>query len=66
MSPRRMLGPLVYGGLSLLAGLLFLLAASLWSDAGWGQRLGGAAWVAFLSLIILMPVVIPWARRRSS
>jgi len=29
-------------------------------------RLGGAGWVFFLSMIILMPTVIPWVKRRLS
>jgi hypothetical protein len=27
-------------------------------------RLGGSAWVFLLSMIILMPTVTPWLRRR--
>jgi len=42
--------------ISLTAGLAFLLA-TLWGDYTWVARLGGAAWVAFLSLIVLSPIL---------
>ena len=30
----------------------------------WVARIGGSAWVFGLSMIILMPTVTPWLRRR--
>ena len=53
----------IYTGLSLLAGLAFFLAALI-GDYDWVARIGGATWVFMLSMIILMPIVIPWVRER--
>ena len=53
----------IYTGLSLLAGLAFLLITLL-ADYTWVARIGGALWVFGLSMIILMPTVTPWVRGR--
>lgn len=55
---------ILYLGLSFLAALAFVAAAILKGESSWAGRLIGAAWVSLLTVIILMPVVIPWARRR--
>lgn len=49
---------LIYIPVSLGAALLFLLAASLGGDYPLVARIGGTVWVALLSLIVSMPVVI--------
>ena len=54
----------LYLGLSLLAALAFVGLATLRGEASWASRLIGAVWVFLLSAIILMPVVIPWVRKR--
>lgn len=54
----------LYLGLSLLAALGFVGLATLKGEASWAGRLIGAVWVFLLSAIILMPVVIPWVRKR--
>ena len=52
-----------YIGISLIAAGLFVLAATP-SKHTPVERLGGALWVFFLSIIILMPIVIPIVKRR--
>ncbi len=37
----------------------FVLATLLTGDYDWVARLGGASWVFLLSMIILLPIVIP-------
>jgi hypothetical protein len=53
----------IYTGISLAAAVAFLLITILTGDHGWVARLGGAVWVFVLSMIILMPVVIPRVKR---
>ncbi len=52
-----------YTGLSLLAGALFVVA-TLGSKYTAVERFGGAGWVFFLCMIILMPVVTPIVKKR--
>ena len=54
----------IYTGVSLAAALTFLAVTLLTGDYTWVARLGGAAWVFLLSMIILMPTVTPWVRGR--
>ena len=42
----------------------FLAATVLSGDYDWVARLGGAGWVFLLSMIILMPTITPWVKRR--
>lgn len=49
---------------SLLTAGGFLAATTFAGDYTWVARLGGAAWVFLLSMIILMPTVTPWAKGR--
>ena len=42
----------------------FLAATILSGDYDWVARLGGAGWVFLLSMIILMPTITPWVKRR--
>ena len=55
---------LVYTTLSLAAALAFFLVTVLTGDYSWVARVGGAVWVFLLSMIILMPTVTPWVRKR--
>ncbi|MBI2912701.1 MAG: hypothetical protein HYY03_02135 [Chloroflexi bacterium] len=54
----------IYTTVSLAAATAFLLVTLLTGDYTWVARLGGAAWIFLLSMIILMPTVTPWLRRR--
>jgi cytochrome c biogenesis protein CcdA len=55
---------LAYTSLSLLGVLAFLAATTLRGDYDWVARLGGAGWVFLLSMVILMPTVTPWLKKR--
>lgn len=52
----------LYTGVSLAAGLAFLLVTVATGDYSWVSRVGGAVWVFLLALIILMPTVTPLVR----
>ena len=54
---------LIYTGTSLAAAGLFMLATIAGKHTT-VERVGGAGWVFFLSMIILMPVVTPLVKRR--
>ena len=54
---------IIYAGVSLGAAVAFLLITVLTGDYAWVPRLGGAVWVFVLSMIILMPVVIPRVKK---
>jgi hypothetical protein len=54
----------LYTTLSTLAAGVFFAVTLLTGDYSWVARLGGAAWVFGLSMIILMPTVTPWLRKR--
>ena len=54
----------VYTSLSALAAGAFLAVTVLTGDYSWVARAGGSAWVFLLSMIILMPTVTPWLRKR--
>jgi hypothetical protein len=58
------IGALAAGGGSSLAALAFFAAASL-GGYGWVARLGGAGWVFALSMIILLPTLMPLVRERA-
>lgn len=55
---------LIYIPISLGAALLFLLAATLTGDYPLVARIGGTVWVATLSLIVSMPVVISRVKKQ--
>ena len=54
---------LIYLPISFGAALLFLVAANLAGDYPLQARIGGTVWVATLSLIVSMPVVISRVKR---
>ena len=60
----RYISALVYTAISLLGAAAFLAATTLRGDYNWVARLGGAGWVFLLLMIILMPTVTPWVKRR--
>ncbi len=54
---------LIYTGISLaLAGAFFII--TLLGDYNWVTRIGGAAWVFLLAMVILMPIVTPLVKKR--
>ena len=55
---------LVYTTASTLAAGAFFAVTVLTGDYSWVARVGGSAWVFGLSMIILMPTVTPWLRKR--
>ena len=55
---------IIYTSVALLGAGSFLGATTLSGDYDWVARLGGAGWVFLLSMIILMPTVTPWVKRR--
>jgi hypothetical protein len=54
---------LVYTGISLSAAAIFVLA-TLPGKYTAVERFGGATWIFILSMIILMPVIIPMVKKR--
>ena len=55
---------IIYTSIALVGAGSFLAATSLQGDYDWVARLGGAGWVFLLSMIILMPTITPWVKRR--
>ncbi len=51
-------------GIAWLGAGSFLAATTLGGGYDWVARLGGAGWVFLLSMIILMPTITPWVKRR--
>lgn len=58
-----LISAIIYTGISLVAAGLFV-AATLSGKYTSVERFGGAGWVFFLSMIILMPVVTPMVKKR--
>lgn len=58
------LSAVLYTAASLAAAAAFFLVTLLTGDYTWVARAGGSAWVFGLSMIILMPTVTPWLRKR--
>ena len=56
---------LIYIPLSLGSALLFLLVSTLIGDYPLVARVGGTVWVALLSLIVSMPIVITKVKKSS-
>jgi hypothetical protein len=63
MKNPNLISALIYTTISLAAAGLFILA-TLSRDNTAVERFGGAAWVFLLCMIILMPLVIPFVRRK--
>lgn len=56
---------LIYVPISLGLALLFLVVSTLTGNYPFVARIGGTVWVALLSLIVSMPVVISRVKRSS-
>ena len=63
MTPGR-ISVLIYTPVALAAAGLFLAVTILTGEYPWVARIGGAGWVFLLSMIVLMPTVTPWVKRR--
>ena len=63
MTPGR-LSALIYTSVALGAAGLFLAVTILTGEYAWVARIGGAGWVFLLSMIILMPTITPWVKRK--
>ena len=59
-----LISAVVYTMVSVLATGAFFAVTVLTGDYSWVARVGGSAWVFGLSMIVLMPTVTPWLRRR--
>ena len=59
-----LISALVYTTASVLAAGAFFAVTALTGDYSWVARAGGSGWVFLLSMIILMPTVTPWLRKR--
>jgi hypothetical protein len=55
---------IIYTSVALLGAGSFLATTILSGDYDWVARFGGAGWVFLLSMIILMPTITPWVKRR--
>jgi hypothetical protein len=58
------LSAVIYTTVSALAVGIFFAITVLTGDYSWVARIGGSVWVFLLSMIILMPSVTPWLRKR--
>jgi len=54
---------LVYTSISLVAAGIFL-GVTLRGDYNWVARIGGAGWVFLLAMIVLMPLVTQYVKKR--
>jgi hypothetical protein len=63
MKNMNLISAVIYTGISLLAAGLFVVA-TLGGNYTTVERFGGAAWVFLLSMIILMPIIIPLVRKK--
>ncbi len=54
----------IYTTVSALAAGIFFAVTVLTGDYSWVARVGGSGWLFLLSMIILMPSVTPWLRKR--
>ena len=59
-----LISAVVYTTVSTLTAGIFFAVTLLTGDYSWVARVGGSVWVFGLSMIILMPTVTPWLRRR--
>lgn len=56
---------ITYTAISFLTALLFFLAATWKGGYSEVARWGGAAWVFLLSMIVTMPLITAWYRKRA-
>ncbi len=58
------LSAVLYTAVAALAAGIFFAVTVLTGDYSWVARVGGSVWLFLLSMIVLMPTVTPWVRRR--
>ncbi len=63
MKNATLISAFIYTGISLAVAALFILG-TMGGNYTAVERVGGAFWVFLLSMIILMPIIIPAVRRR--
>lgn len=63
MKNGRLVSAVIYTGISVVVAGLFLLG-TLADEYTLVERIGGAVWVFLLSMIILMPVIIPLVKKK--
>lgn len=63
MKNAGLVSAVIYTGISLVVAGLFIVA-TLPGQYTAVERIGGATWVFTLSMIILMPLIIPLVKRR--
>ena len=54
----------LYTAVSALAAGIFFAVTVLSGDHSWVARVGGSVWLFMLIMIIMMPTVTPWVRKR--
>jgi hypothetical protein len=54
----------IYTAVSVTTAGIFFAITVLAGDYSWVARVGGSGWIFLLSMIILMPTVTPWVRKR--
>ena len=59
------LSALIYTGIAVTFSAVFL-AVTLAGDYSWVARIGGAGWVFLLSMIVLMPLVTTFVKKRNT
>ncbi len=59
-----LISAVVYTGIAVVVTVLFLVGTMLAGKYTLLERAGGAAWVFLLSMIILMPIITPWVKKR--
>ena len=55
---------LIYTTISLLAAGTFFVVTLTTGDYTWVARGGGTGWIFMLSMIVFMPTVTPWVKKR--
>lgn len=58
------IGAVVYTLISLAVALAFIVTASVMGRYTTVAIYGGAAWVFLLTMIVTMPTITPWIKRR--
>ena len=63
MKKPAIISVIIYLGIAILLSILFFVG-TFTGNYTLIERIGGSFWVFLLSTIILMPIVIPWIKRK--